>query len=263
MNGVIYKILNIKTNQFYIGSSINFHKRKLEHKNDLKKNIHHSTYMQRSYNKYGKNNFIFEILANCPEEYLKKLEQWFVDTLKPKYNIAKDVIRPQIGKKLSKERKLQISKLHFNNTYNLGRVAKEETRNKMSKTRLGKKLSDNAKLKLMKNCVNPVLQFDKSGNLIAEYDSIQKASRATNIPRQTISQVCRGEYSFGYGYSWKYKCLKQSNNKKIKDTTTGIIYNSIKECSEQLKIHRNSISNSLVGRIKSHKNLIYYNEDNI
>lgn len=46
-------------------------------------------HLQRSVNKYGFENFRFEILAICPKEYCVKLEQWFLDTLKPTYNIRK------------------------------------------------------------------------------------------------------------------------------------------------------------------------------
>lgn len=53
----------------------------------------------------------------------------------------------------------------------------------------------------------PVLQFDKSGNFIAEYESGIEASRKTGINRHDISQCCLGLYhhkSAG-GFIWKYK----------------------------------------------------------
>lgn len=86
MNLGIYKITNIKNNKFYIGSTNNLKRRKKEHFSLLKKNKNHCKILQRAYNKYGEDAFIFEVLAYCPKEYLFKLEQWFVDTLKPQYN---------------------------------------------------------------------------------------------------------------------------------------------------------------------------------
>lgn len=89
MNSGIYKITNILTNDFYIGSSCNLQRRKYVHFNRLDKKANHSKILQRAYDKYGKENFTFKIIATCPKEYLLKLEQWFINELKPKYNICK------------------------------------------------------------------------------------------------------------------------------------------------------------------------------
>lgn len=261
MQGYIYQILNKKTKHFYIGSTITLNRRWKEHRNDLKKNIHHSKYLQRSYNKHGVSEFEYIILANCPKEYLKKLEQWFLDHMKPKYNMAKDAIRPMLGRKISKEEIKRLSKLHTGNTYLLGRKATESTKSKMTNIRKGKTLSKTTRVKLSNiRKGNPILQLSKDNTLIKEYLSITDASKSTGIPRQTISQVCRGEYETGYGYKWKYKKKKNKNNRPIIDINTGTIYNSIKECSEKLNIHRNSINNSLNNRSKSYKNLKYINQ---
>ena len=86
MNSGIYKIVNLKNGKFYIGSTKHLYRRKKEHFRLLAQNKNHCKILQRAYNKYGELNFSFEILALCPQEYLFKLEQWFVDILKPAYN---------------------------------------------------------------------------------------------------------------------------------------------------------------------------------
>jgi len=86
MNTGIYKITNIFNNKFYIGSTSNLIRRKKEHFRLLKQNKNHCKILQRAYNKYGETYFVFDIIAYCPREYLFKLEQWFVDNLKPQYN---------------------------------------------------------------------------------------------------------------------------------------------------------------------------------
>lgn len=58
----IYKITNLVNNKVYIGLSNNIKKRYSRHKNDLKNNKHSNSHLQNAYNKYGKENFIFEIL---------------------------------------------------------------------------------------------------------------------------------------------------------------------------------------------------------
>lgn len=75
MNSGIYKITNIITKDFYIGSSCQLNRRKRNHFVSLDRNINHSKILQRAYNKYGNSNFTFEVIATCPKEYLLKLEQ--------------------------------------------------------------------------------------------------------------------------------------------------------------------------------------------
>ena len=84
----IYKITNLINGKFYIGSSTNLYKRFHSHKSKLINNIHPNLKLQSSFNKHGISNFKFEILATCPKEYCIKLEQWFLDNLKPIYNIS-------------------------------------------------------------------------------------------------------------------------------------------------------------------------------
>jgi len=84
----IYKITNLITGDFYIGSAVKFKSRFYGHKYHLRNQKHNNKYLQRAWNKYEEKNFKFEILATCPKEYLLKLEQWFIDTQKPKYNLT-------------------------------------------------------------------------------------------------------------------------------------------------------------------------------
>ena len=97
MNSGIYKIVNTKTGSLYIGSTKNLTKRKKQHFNLLKRGKSKSRILQRAYTKYGEQNFIFEVIAKCPVEYLFKLEQWFVDSLDPRYNICKIDVSVPIG----------------------------------------------------------------------------------------------------------------------------------------------------------------------
>ncbi len=106
----IYQIRNIITGEIYVGSAVNLNRRKGEHFYYLKRNRHHSILLQRNYNKYGLDCFKFEILAHCPREYLIKLEQWFLDNLKPSLNIDKRA-GSRLGSKLSEETKALLSKL--------------------------------------------------------------------------------------------------------------------------------------------------------
>jgi hypothetical protein len=54
-----------------------------------------------------------------------------------------------------------------------------------------------------------ILQYDKRGNLIKEWNSIKDAAAWLNKPRTNISHCCRGNrYKSAYGYVWKYKDVR-------------------------------------------------------
>lgn len=97
----IYQIRNLINNKIYIGSTIRpLYKRKYEHFSELKASEHCNTYLQNSFNKYGKENFILEVLEEIhfPKNYTKILkseyivgrELYLVELLKADYNIRKD-----------------------------------------------------------------------------------------------------------------------------------------------------------------------------
>lgn len=48
MSNVVYTITNLINNKIYVGSSVDFIKRKSRHFNDLLKNIHPNKFLQNS-----------------------------------------------------------------------------------------------------------------------------------------------------------------------------------------------------------------------
>lgn len=55
----IYKIINVQNNKFYVGSAVDFARRKRNHWNQLRKNKHHNRHLQAAWNKYGEQAFVF------------------------------------------------------------------------------------------------------------------------------------------------------------------------------------------------------------
>ena len=51
----------------------------------------------------------------------------------------------------------------------------------------------------------PILQFDKNGILLNEYQGISDAARKTGINAGGICSVCKGKLKSAGGYAWKYK----------------------------------------------------------
>ena len=75
----IYKIVNKVNQKFYLGSTQNFHIRKLSHFASLRRKRHHSIHLQRAFDKYGEENFEFTIVEEC-ENTLER-EQELLDSL--------------------------------------------------------------------------------------------------------------------------------------------------------------------------------------
>ena len=82
----IYKITNTITGDFYIGSSKNVKERWTNHKCPSICNRYPSNQMYQDFQKYGLDNFVFEILEEVEVDSLKETEQEFIETLKPTYN---------------------------------------------------------------------------------------------------------------------------------------------------------------------------------
>lgn len=83
----IYRIKNLLNNKCYYGSSKNIKNRWLKHKNELNKGKHINIILQRAWDKYGGDNFSFEVVEECDENILLEREQYYLD-LNPHYNIG-------------------------------------------------------------------------------------------------------------------------------------------------------------------------------
>lgn len=134
MKSGIYIIQNNINSKRYIGSAKDFTLRWRSHRNCLNKNKHYNKHLQQAWNKYGEKNFEFLKIALCPPEYLIKMEQWFLDNLKPEYNICK-VAGNTLGVPMQPHVKEAIRKGKEN--YKMT----AETRIRMRQAQLGRKMS--------------------------------------------------------------------------------------------------------------------------
>ena len=135
----IYKIINKANGKYYIGSSNHIHKRWKYHKLDLLKGNHHTPHLQRSWDKYGEQNFDFVIVEECLPEQLLDVEQKYLTQVKNNksqcYNTS--FIAGKIEMTEETKRKISLS--------SLGKKLSDETKEKLRQCNLGKKLSEETK----------------------------------------------------------------------------------------------------------------------
>ena len=226
----VYHIRNVLNGKRYIGSSVDLKKRKYQHFNNLQKNKHHSQHLQSAYNKYGEENFIFEVLEYLEvKEHVVGFEQYYIDYFgyENLYNVCPKA-GSRLGIKLTEEqcknrtkrgkylpRLKPISqetkrKLSFSHK---GKILSEETRLKMSQAK--KKMSDITKekmsiakrkrnmsnetrLKLGKSHSKAIVRIDPLTNEKVRFNSIVETGFGYHI-----SEVLHGKKKTAYGFFWE------------------------------------------------------------
>lgn len=89
----IYKIVNSKTGEFYVGSTKSFKRRWHSHLKLLREKKHHCKSLQESWNNHKESVFVFSILEVVSTSVLAEKEQYYIDTLLPTFNTARKVAR--------------------------------------------------------------------------------------------------------------------------------------------------------------------------
>ena len=120
-----------------------------------------------------------------------------------------------LGRKCSAETR---QKLSLSNT---GKRHSQETRQKLSDIQRGKKLSEEHRHKISKGLLGrkqteyvrrmvseaqrtPILQYDKFGHFIRQWDSMTIAEKELGVNQGHISDCCRYKRKSAGGYIWRY-----------------------------------------------------------
>lgn len=83
----IYVITCLASGHQYVGSSVNIDKRWKHHREDLRGKKHHSRALQRAWNKWGSEQFRWEVVEETPDNVeLVEREKIWHRQLKPVYN---------------------------------------------------------------------------------------------------------------------------------------------------------------------------------
>lgn len=97
----IYKIINVVNNKFYVGSAVNFSRRKTRHFSELRTNKHNNSKLQNAWNKYGEQAFVFAIVEEVQDKalLLEVENRWLKEHVGKDYcyNIGVDATAPTLG----------------------------------------------------------------------------------------------------------------------------------------------------------------------
>lgn len=229
----IYSITNLKNNKRYIGITSNAYNRKRVHFWALKNNRHCNEKLQNSYNKYGEDNFIFEIIETIDSDdrmVALERENFYIK----KYDSYKNGYNKSLGfdgsvlQKRSNETILKLIKRMKGNKYWLGKKHTKETKDKISLANKNKVVTKVTREKLSKALKgkqigekNPFYNkkhTEETKNKIREkvgkkvlcietgivYLTSVECSKQLNINRSNICKVCRGTAKSAGGYTFKY-----------------------------------------------------------
>lgn len=75
----IYAIVTLHNDKFYIGRAISFQKRFRKHREALVKKSHYCKYLQRVYNKYGKEDVYVLLLEYCNIDFQQERELYWIN----------------------------------------------------------------------------------------------------------------------------------------------------------------------------------------
>jgi group I intron endonuclease len=191
----VYCWVNLINGKYYIGSGLKLNTRISDYFQDWYYKKKNNTIIVKAIIKYGIGNFALLILDFTEEENTLSKEQFWIDKLKPEYNILKEVSNSK-GYKHTLENKILMREKA------LGRKHSEEVRKAMSKNRMGennsffgKTQSEETKVKLKEIALNrtklhkpgvKVEVLDLKTNEIIIYNSIRDAVKALNTHLSTL-----------------------------------------------------------------------------
>ena len=268
-------ILNTYNNKCYVGGTKNFYIRKQKHFRLLLINKHHSNHLQKAYNKYGIDKFIFILLEECEISKLIERETFWIalkNSLNPKYGYNIGI--PQSNETL-KEREETLLRKRINahkQFYKDNRITLEEfIQGKRAKDLVERLGSQNKEKVLVFNKTTGIKEY--------EFESITSAAVHFKVSQKRISDVCNNRKDSWVGYIFvkekdfdedkEYKKVLKRDIPKVHterqpfkgnplkciniESNEETIFSNKFEAIEQLGFTLSGINKVLYGNRKSHR----------
>ncbi len=281
----IYSIYNTINGSYYVGSSVCIKNRLTEHKRQLRLGIHHNNHLQASYNKYGKDVFLFEVIEYCDTQILLWLESYWIKMLNSKYNQKCPL------QSLGSPVKIDIYTATGNFIITVDSILSAATYcgiDRSSVVTLCKLLSSSIKgftcryhgdiFKVAPDKVafkitcksKTVNAYTLDGKLINTYPSVSVAGKSLGINISTIYKICNNKLSTIKGFRFSYLDTPLEDIKSIKKeiiqlTLSGeyiTTYSSVREAADSVNCTSTSISNVCKNKKKRCKGYLWQYKNN-
>lgn len=252
---IIYKTTNLINNKFYIGQ-------------DTKNNPSYfgsGIKLKLAIKKYGKNNFVKEILEYCEtQEQLNEQEKFWIkktNAIELGYNLAEggfgvSNMSNEIKEKISKSKtgvKLNLSDEQRKQKSLAAKNRKhtEEVKNKLRQINLGKTLSDEHKVKLKLSHLGKKLSEEQKRKIGVK-------SKGRKMSAEAKTKLSIAHYGKKLSDETKRKISEKQKGKKLTDQhkekiSKSLIGNTRRKGKPQSEIAKQKISQAVSGRTHSNQ----------
>jgi group I intron endonuclease len=157
-------------------------------------NLYESYYIDKYNTMTIKHGYNISDGGSNGNKFAGKTEEEMTKTRKRMSESSMGDKNPMYGKHHSDKIKQDQSNRMKGNNFAKGKTKSEETKQKISEARKGKPNI---------SCRKRVLQYDKDGNFIREWESRQEAAEVLGIKVIGIKECCNGKSKTYKGYVWK------------------------------------------------------------
>lgn len=195
----IYGIYCRANGKWYVGQAQNIDRRNRDERRELNAGGGHNKHLQNAWDKYGEQAFSWVVLMHCPVGRLDDFERrWIValDAFNKGFNMTTGGGGTR-GYTLTEEHKAILREFNSNGkSPRKGRPLSAESKARMRAKALG---GNSPKAKA-------VQQMTPADEVLATFDSIGDAARATGVNAAHISEVCRNvpKRKTAGGYVWRW-----------------------------------------------------------
>lgn len=225
--GYIYKITNLVNGNIYIGQT------KRHYQQRWKEHIYRSARIDetsqsicKAIHKYGKENFLFEVLEECDDEILSEREIYYIDYYDSYNNGYNATPGGETG--IFLQTGIPVCQWDMNGNFirkwRTAQSVEEEygwAHEDILRCCRGERITSHSYLWTFSEDIAPVIRdnrhykkvalLDDNKNIIKVYNKIADASKELNIASTHISRACKKGYRAG-GHYWKYITDEKEKN---------------------------------------------------